>query len=84
MSKAKAKEITPEGVAKAEPKKATVKPAKAAAKTPTTAPAKAAVKKTAARPRAKKDDSVEDIVSEATSAVDLSLDTDLDPITAAI
>ena len=84
MSKAKAKEITPEGVAKADPKKATVKPAKAAAKTPTTAPAKAAVKKTAAKPRAKKDDSVEDIVSEATSAVDLSLDADLDPITVAI
>ena len=84
MSKAKAKETTPDGAAKAEPKKAAVKPVKAAPKSPAATPAKAAAKKAPAKPRAKKEDSVEDIVSEATSAVDLSLDADSDPITAAI
>ena len=84
MSKAKAKETTPEGVTKAQPKKASVKPAKAAPKKDSAVPVKAAAKKTTTKPKVKKEASVEDIVSEATSAVDLSLDSDLDPVTAAI
>ena len=92
MSKAKAKESSTEAAAKAAPKKATkaspntasVKPAKAAPKKNSVAPVKAATKKSISKPKAKKEASVEDIVSEATSAVDLSLDSDLDPVTAAI
>ena len=92
MSKAKAKESSTEAAAKAAPKKATkaspntasVKPAKATPKKDAVAAAKAPAKKTTSKPRAKKEASVADIVSEATSAVDLSLDSDLDPVTAAI
>ncbi len=84
MSKAKAKESSTEDAVKAAPKKASVKPAKAAPKKNSVAPVKAATKKSISKPKAKKEASVEDIVSEATSAVDLSLDSDLDPVTAAI
>ena len=84
MSKAKAKESSTEDAVKAAPKKASVKPAKAAPKKNSVAPVKAAAKKSISKPKAKKEASVEDIVSEATSAVDLSLDSDLDPVTAAI
>jgi len=84
VSKAKAKEASSEKAVKADPKKAIVKPARAAPKTESDAHVKAAEKKTTTKPKAKKEASVEDIVSEATSAVDLSLDTDLDPVTAAI
>jgi|TARA_B110000908_G_scaffold101166_1_gene119269 RNA polymerase primary sigma factor len=92
VSKAKAKESSTEAAAKAAPKKATkaspntasVKPAKATPKKDAVAAAKAPAKKTTSKPRAKKEASVADIVSEATLAVDLSLDSDSDPVTAAI
>ena len=84
MSKAKAKEAPTEKAVKADTKKASVKPVKSAPKKDSAAPVKAAAKKTTTKPKVKKEASVEDIVSEATSAVDLSLDTDLDPVTAAI
>jgi len=72
VSKAKAKEASSEKAVKADPKKAIVKPARAAPKTESDAHVKAAEKKTTTKPKAKKEASVEDIVSEATSAVDLS------------
>jgi RNA polymerase primary sigma factor len=92
VSKAKAKESSTEAAAKAAPKKATKaapntasgKPAKATPKKDAVAAAKAPAKKTTSKPRAKKEASVADIVSEATLAVDLSLDSDSDPVTAAI